>query len=217
LKFVAILLVLANGLAFAWWNGLLSQWLGDGREPERMQSQVAASKAKLVPLAKLVPPTPVSAFVLCVDYPSASEAKAAELEGLIRTLSATKAATLKLDKEQTTEGGNFLVYLSPSQSLREAQRKLFELKRVGIDDVALISDGDLKLAISLGVFGTEEAARNRTLQIARSGVPGVRTAPRSALVNRTALKVRVSDLELKAPLLALSNSTLGVDAKVCPL
>jgi hypothetical protein len=143
-KALVVFLLVANGFAFAWWNGLLSQWLGDGREPERMQSQVAADKAKLVPIARLTPPIPVSAFVLCVDYPSTPDTKASELEGMIRALVTAKAAVLKLDKEQTTEGGNFLVYLAASTTSKEAQRKLFELKRVGVEDVALISEGDLK-------------------------------------------------------------------------
>jgi hypothetical protein len=216
-KALVVFLLVANGLAFAWWNGLLLQWLGDGREPERLQTQVAANKAKLVPLAKLTPPPPTSAFVLCVDYPAVVEAKATELENLVRTLTSAKAVALKLDKEATTEGGNYLVYLASSATLREAQRKLFELKRVGVEDVALIGDGDLKWAISLGVFGTEEAGKNRIQQLSRIGIPGGKVAPRSALVNRVALKVKVSDIELKAALLALSSSTLGAEAKVCPL
>jgi hypothetical protein len=216
-KALVVFLLVANGLAFAWWNGLLSQWLGDGREPERLQSQVAANKAKLVPLARLTPAPPTAAFVTCIDYPASSEAKATELEGLIRTLATSKVAALKLDKEQTTEGGNYLVYLASSPTIKEAQRKLFELKRVGVDDVALITEGELKWAVSLGVYGTEEAGKNRVQQLSRIGIPGVKVAPRSAVVNRVAMKAKVSDLELKAPLLALSVSALGVEAKACPL
>jgi SPOR domain len=216
-KALVVFLLVANGLAFAWWNGMLSQWLGDGREPERIQTQVAATKAKLVPVAKLIAPPPASAFVLCVDYPAAPEPKATELENLVRALITAKPAALKLDKEQSTEGGNYLVYLAISPTLKEAQRKLFELKRVGIDDVALISEGDLKWAISLGVYGTEEASKNRMQQLARVGIPGVKVAARSAVVNRVALKVKVSDVELKAPLYALSSATLGAEAKACPL
>jgi hypothetical protein len=216
-KALVVFLLVANGIAFAWWNGLLSQWMGDGREPERMQMQVSANKAKLVPVARLIAPLPASAFVLCVDYPSTVDAKATELEGLIRSLVTAKAAALKLDKEQTTEGGNFLVYLAASATLKEAQRKLFELKRVGVEDVALIAEGELKWAISLGVYGTEDAGKNRIQQLSRIGIPGAKMAPRSALVNRVGIKVKVSDAELKAPLFALSNSALGVEAKACPL
>lgn len=195
----------------------MSQWMGDGREPERMQSQVAADKAKLVPVARLTPPPPTSAFVVCVDYPSSTEPKANELEGLIRALVTSKGSALKLDKEQTTEGGNFLVYLAASPTLKEAQRKLFELKRVGVEDVALIAEGELKSAVSLGVYSTEEAGKNRIQQLSRIGIPGAKMAPRSTVVNRVGMKVKVSDAELKTPLMALSASALGVEAKACPL
>jgi hypothetical protein len=216
-KALVVFLLVANGLAFAWWNGFLSQWMGDGREPERMQSQVAADKAKLVPVARLTPPPPASAFVVCVDYPSSTETKANELEGLIRALVTSKGSALKFDKEQTTEGGNFLVYLAGSPTLKEAQRKLFELKRVGVEDVALIAEGELKSAVSLGVYSTEEAGKNRIQQLSRIGIPGAKMAPRSTVVNRVGMKVKVSDAELKTPLMALSASALGVEAKACPL
>jgi hypothetical protein len=216
-KALVVFLLLANGLAFAWWNGFLSQWVGDGREPERMQAQVAANKAKLVPLARLTPPPPAAVYTICVDYPPAPELKATELEGLVRALVSVKASAVKVDKEQTTEGGNFLVFLGASPTLKEAQRKLFELKRVGVEDVALIGEGELKWAVSLGVYGTEEAGKNRIQQLSRIGIPGAKMAPRSAVVNRTTLKVKVSDAELKAPLFALSTSHLGAEAKTCPL
>jgi hypothetical protein len=216
-KALVLFLLVANGFAFAWWNGFLSQWLGDGREPERMQNQVAAEKAKLVPVARLTPPPQASAFAVCIDYPSSPETKANELESSIRALVTTKAAVLKLDKEVSTEGGNFLVYLGVSPSLKEAQRKLFELKRVGVEDVALITEGELKLAVSLGVYSTEEAGKNRIQQLSRIGIPGAKMAPRSAVVNRVGMKVKVSDAELKAPLMALSPSALGAEAKACPL
>jgi hypothetical protein len=217
LKAFAVFLILANGLAFAWWNGFLSNWLGEGREPERINAQVAAANARLVPLARLAPPPVMPVFALCVDYPVTSEAKASELEKQIRSLVNDKGASLKLDRETTTEGGTFLVYMSPSATIREAQRKLFELKRVGVEDVALISEGDLKWAISLGVFSTDEAVKSRLSQLARVGIPGAKTTPRSAVVNRVAFKVKVTDAEMKAALMALSSSVLSVEAKTCPV
>jgi hypothetical protein len=217
LKAFAIILILANGVAFAWWNGFLSSWLGDGREPERTTTQVAAANARLVPLSRLAPLPIVPVFALCIDYPVATDAKANELEKQIRSLVTEKASTLKLERETTTEGGTFLVYLSPSPTIREAQRKLFELKRVGVEDVALINEGDLKWAISLGVFSTDDAVRTRIAQLSRVGIPGVKTSARSPIVNRVAFKAKVTDAEMKAALMALSNSVLNAEAKTCPV
>jgi hypothetical protein len=215
LKALAILLVLANGITFAWWNGFFVAWLGDGREPARMGAQIAANNAKLVDVARLqATPAVAPVLALCVEYPPSVDVKAGELETQIRTLAIERSATLKLDKEQSSEGGNYLVFLATSPTQREAQRKLFELKRVGVEDVAMINDGDLRWAISLGVFGTEEAAKARIQQLARLGIPGAKTNGRTAVVNKVAIKARVSEADMKSALLALS-ATINAEAKLC--
>jgi hypothetical protein len=217
LLLVALLvaLVLANGLAFAWWNGHLTSFVGDGRELERIKSQVAAEKAKLVPVSRLIPALTAANYPLCIDYPAVLEARSAEFEKQLEALGIEKATPIKIEKTTLNEGGTFLVYLSPSATLREAQRKLFELKRVGIEDVALIAEGDLKWAISLGLFSSDEAVRSRTQQLTRAGIPGAKVSPRSAVVIKVAIKARAIDLELKAPMLALSMAALTSEAKVC--
>jgi hypothetical protein len=216
LKALAILLVLANSITFAWWNGFFVTWLGDGREPARMASQIAATNAKLVDVARLqAAPTAVApVLALCVEYPASVDVKAAELEKQIRALATERSATLKLDKEPSSEGGNYLVFLAISPTQKEAQRKLFELKRVGVEDVAMINDGELKWAISLGVFGTEEAAKARIQQLSRLGIPGAKTNGRTAVVNKVGMKARVSEADMKSALLALS-ATINAEAKLC--
>jgi hypothetical protein len=216
LKLLLVALLLANGLAFAWWNGHLSSFVGDGREPDRMKTQVAAAKAKLVPLSRLLPASTAANYPLCVEYPATTEARADELEKQLLALGTEKSTVIKIDKSLMNEGGTFLVYLSPSATLREAQRKLFELKRIGVDDVALMTEGDMKWAISLGVFSSDEAVRSRTQQLARVGIPGAKVSPRSAVVVKVAVKARAVDTELKPALLALATSALSLEAKVCP-
>lgn len=53
MRALAVLLVVANLVAFAWWQGRLDQWLPDSREPERLQGQVAPEKLKVVPVERL--------------------------------------------------------------------------------------------------------------------------------------------------------------------
>lgn len=53
MKTLAALLVVANLVAFAWWQGRLDRWLPGSREPHRLEGQVAPEKLKLVPLARL--------------------------------------------------------------------------------------------------------------------------------------------------------------------
>ncbi len=53
MKKLAALLVVANLLAFAWWQGMLDRWLPGSREPQRLEGQIAPEKLKLVPLERL--------------------------------------------------------------------------------------------------------------------------------------------------------------------
>ncbi len=214
MKAIVFFLILANAIAFAWWNGHLAPWISDGREPDRVSQQVNPERAKLVPLSMLTPPAP-TVFPLCVDFPSVPESKAAELEKQLRTMFQARSMAFKIDREASSEGGTYLVYLGPSTNVKDAQRKLTELKRVGVADVALIADGDLKNAISVGMFSTDEAVTTRIQQLAGIGIPGAKATPRSPVVQKAALKVKVADAELKASLLNLSTTMFGNDAKMC--
>lgn len=53
MKRLAALLLIANLVAFAWWQGRLDRWLPGSREPERLAGQVAPEKLKRVPLDRL--------------------------------------------------------------------------------------------------------------------------------------------------------------------
>ncbi len=49
MRALLLALVLANVLAFAWWQGLLDPWLAAGRDPDRVTRQVEPAKVRVVP------------------------------------------------------------------------------------------------------------------------------------------------------------------------
>jgi hypothetical protein len=53
MRALLLALVLANVLAFAWWQGLLDAWLPVGRDPDRVTRQVGPSKVRVVPIERL--------------------------------------------------------------------------------------------------------------------------------------------------------------------
>jgi hypothetical protein len=53
LRTVVLLLVLANLVALAWWQGWLDHWYAPQREPARVAAQVAPQKLRVVPLEQL--------------------------------------------------------------------------------------------------------------------------------------------------------------------
>ncbi|MCC5859512.1 MAG: SPOR domain-containing protein [Ectothiorhodospiraceae bacterium] len=62
------------------------------------------------------------------------------------------------------------VYLPPMDSGAAAEARLSELRELGITDVSLVRQEEQRHAISLGVFSSEERARERQEQLLREGV-----------------------------------------------
>ncbi len=53
MRTLALVLVLANLVALAWWQGWLDRWYAPQREPARVAAQVAPQKLRVVPLEQL--------------------------------------------------------------------------------------------------------------------------------------------------------------------
>ncbi len=69
---------------------------------------------------------------------------------------------------ETESGADYWVYLPARPSPRATTRVLQELQANGINSY-VFSEGELKGAISLGVYGSEEVAREQQSQFARLG------------------------------------------------
>lgn len=79
------------------------------------------------------------------------------------------------------------VYLPPFESRSGAKAKLRELQGKGVHDVAVVLRGDLKNAVSLGVYASEANAKRRTAQLEALGYapvlePNTRTAAKYATI-----------------------------------
>lgn len=61
------------------------------------------------------------------------------------------------------------LYLPPSESRGSAKAKLRELQEKGLRDVAVVLRGDLKNAVSLGVYASEANAKRRAAQLEALG------------------------------------------------
>ena len=64
---------------------------------------------------------------------------------------------------------NFQVYIPPLESRAAAKARYNELKAIGITDIAIIPRGELRNGISLGVYGTEAAAKRRMMLLTERG------------------------------------------------
>jgi hypothetical protein len=74
--------------------------------------------------------------------------------------------TYKTEKSREKQ---FWVYLEPLESQESVKARLEEFKKLGLKDYALIVRGDLKNAISLGVFRNQDSVSRRLAEMQEQG------------------------------------------------
>ncbi len=137
-----------------------------------------------------VPPPVVAAA--CRAFAPIDEERAAALR------SALEQSGARVEARRIEQGASYLVYLPPADSAAEAQQRLVELRRIGRDDAFVIQDGPMRLAISLGLFRYESAARAMVEQLVRAGETRALVAPRPPIQVRLALQARWPQAEAAA-------------------
>ena len=174
LRLIVLLLLLANGLFFAWSQGFLLAWgFGPAQqsEPQRLQQQVRPDVVRLLPgeefrrvevLAAEGPRAPA-----CLQTPTLD---AAQIDPLRRALESWPASSWNLDT--VTEPGRWIIYMGKYADGEQVARKRAELRQRGISFEAL-ANPDLEPGLSLGSFGSQAAA---TTQLNALADRGVRTA-----------------------------------------
>lgn len=202
IRLVWLTLLLANLLVFAAWYGLLDPWMPGGAEPERLERQVAAERLRVRPKgASGTAPTPAPAgpsapagadvrpdgpnpsapgssagapaALACLEAGPLDDSRLASVQTWIRGLPDGVQAQL----DRRSEPASFMVYVPPSASAAEAQRRVEQLRQARIGDLFVINEGPLRLAISLGVFRSVEGARTHQLALVARGVSDAQVGP----------------------------------------
>ena len=113
----------------------------------------------------------------------------------------------------------YWVYVPPLKTKADADRKIAELKNLGVQEYYTVeSPNSMRNAISLGIFKTEDAARNYLSSLIQKGVRSARVGSRDHRVNQTAFLVREPDVALTAKLAELRLQFPGseLQAVECP-
>ncbi len=202
-----LFLVLANLAFFAWAMFLAPRDGVDERvrlrsqiEPDRIRilppepgSLAAAPAPKPKPAAAPDPGTPAapgSPAASCTEWGSFTLADVAAAEKALEPL----ALGTRLSQRRVEETAAWWVYMPPQGSRPAAQKKALELKTLGIEDWFIVSDeGKWRWAISLGVFRSEEGARNQLETLKAKGVRTALMGERELQVPKVWLQVRNAD------------------------
>lgn len=187
----------------------------------------AATPAAPAPALPAAPPVRPSAEpVAAAAAASAPTAIAAclELGGLTaddakRTAEriGTERLAAQIAVKPAPDATSWMVYLPALASRAEADKAAGELRAKGFDDFFVIQDNSaLRNAISLGVFRSEEAARNRAAALAARGVRDARVVARTSAVPRSRIEIRDVHVEARARLDRLAREFPGSEWRECP-
>ncbi len=177
LRFVVLILLLANGGYYAWSQGHLRDWgfapVQEG-EPQRMNQQL---RPETLQIQRARPANPASQNPVSEATPPASAAECLQA-GVFdeRQAEAVRTAVAGLPQgswvlEPTPMPARWMVYMGRFEDQETLDKKRAELRARKVDFDR--PGGTLEIGLSLGRFTTEEAAKRELVTL---GEKGVRTA-----------------------------------------
>lgn len=220
-------LLLANALLFAWmrWGGTLTA----DPEALVAQAELHADKvillkeippSKAAPLPSVAAPAPAAASTVAAAEsapalaPRLSDVLAnppqikqclfwGEFSGSGLADARQKLSELHLGARLQTStiehATGFWVYMAPLKSQAAVQRKIAQLKALGVNDYFVVQEaGEWQRAISLGVFRTERAAENYLDSLRKQGVRTAKVSERNSKLRFTQFVISDADAEIEA-------------------
>jgi hypothetical protein len=200
LRFFALLLLVANGLYFAWSNSYLSSWgfapasknesfrVNEQIEPERI---VIKNKDMPVPVPVPVPAsasisatasttataanlTPITTPTSCLTAGAFNDKQSAVLK---QTLS-TKLPELRWRFDTVNVPARWIVYMGkyPNNAARELKKSQLDQIKVRYE---VLTEGSLEPGLSLGSYATQVAANLALQQLFKQGVRTARVLQES--------------------------------------
>jgi hypothetical protein len=204
MRLLFFILLLANVIAFAYTRYVESR---PGADAQIALLQISPDKVKLLkpgappaaPKDKAAP-APLQPLA-CLEWGIFAA------EDTARAAAALAKLNLGDKLSQRDTGDGFRVYIPPMKTKADADKKAAEVRALGITDFYIVQDNEqLRNAISLGAFKTEEAANNHLAQLRqkgiRSAVIGSRGAMSSVFVIRDpgdAIAAKIAELKVEFP------------------
>ncbi len=229
LRLLVLALLLANGVYFAWSQGLVR---GYGfapvaqSEPQRMAQQLRPEGLRILkpdevrrldaapPAAPPVIPPAVPTVSAnppeCLQAGLFNDAQTAVLRTKLQ--SAMPANSWLLDP--VVEPARWIVYMGKYPTANALAKKRAELASLNLKFEALTNPA-LEIGLSLGGFQTQAAANTALANLSRRGVRTARVVQERAEVRGTLLKVPVADDAVKARLEEFKSALAGKPLRIC--
>ena len=207
-------LVLANLVFFAWHSGYLGSHDAPKGEGERLAQQYQADKIRILlpDEAKKLADAARLRMLACVEW---GTFPAAEADRAGEALAALGLGT-RLTTRKVEETAGWWVFMPPQGNKASADKKVDELKRLNVTDLFIVQDeGPNKFAISLGVFRTEDAAKNYLAGLNTKGVKTAQAGERETRVSKTVFRFSALDETANTRLDSIKKDFPGHDTREC--
>ena len=160
---------------------------------------------KPTPAPPILPKTEVDMNAeVCLLYKDLPVLKAGVFERVV----AEKFGAFRINSIPTYSKGGFWVYIPPLANRRAAEKKVSELKSLGVTEYFIVQEsGPNNLAISLGLFSTSEAAESYLANLRDKGVRSARFSERSNRPVAMSLELRGPGSGVEALKKALSGGS----------
>ena len=157
-------------------------------------------------------PKPAAPLQACVEVGNFTAADARRFESAIAPLGLEQSH----HSVQGQEISSYIVYIPPQSSKENADKKVAELKSLGVTNYFVINDNSpMHWAISLGVFKSEVAAQTLLAALTKQGVHSARVNPRYAPGKQVAYQLHELDSQAKASLDKIVGSFNGAASRAC--
>ena len=208
------ILIVANLALFGY--GRLAEHQGGAGERRPFAEQKNAERVRIVRgEPEPQPPGPPPAADACMEWAPFSQ------EELVRARDALAALALgeRLSTASVSAVANWWVYVPPLPNRIQADRVVVRLATVGVRDTYVVQDtSDMRFAVSLGIFRSEDAALRFLEGLKARGVTRAVAGQRQHAIKLSALYVRAPVKAETERLLELKVNWPGTEIRAtgCP-
>jgi hypothetical protein len=211
MKLLVVLLVLANIALFGF--GELERM--SESESNRLQRQLAPEKIKVLTpqqVTALGPATAAQLANVCLEWGAFTAAEKSAALAALEPLQLGRQMTQR--RVESTSA--YWVYVPPLPSKPAAERRVAELRDLGLKDFFILSDGAQRNAISLGVFKTQDGANKVLETVQAQGVKNAQSGERSQTIQQTVIVLRDPQPAQTQKIQSLKSDFAGSDVQIGP-
>ncbi len=213
MKALFLLLLLANLAFYAYSQGYFPP--ASGADDAALRAPLNAEKIRVLSVTQVASLPKVKSaakFSSCLEWGGIAPADEQRAEQALQSL----ALGDRISQRRQDESASWWVFVPPQGSKSLADKKLGELKRLGVEDFFMIQDeGKWRYAISLGVFSSQDGANKHLDALRAMGVRTAQAALRESASQKVYLQIRDGGDAAVARVNEIKPGYPGTEIKVC--